>query len=291
MPVVLWSLSSPNECGKQHGVPRLQQIYPTFSRTGWLQSESIPFGRVRYWKIAPGENAYLWDEWHKNGYVAIGWDELGDMSDISRNEFDSRVERVREAHPDWTKVRLNQVWDFAHIKEGDQIVTNRGTTELLGIGTVVAPYKFTPGVEYGQRIPVEWDDTIARQINEGGWRRTLVELKPEKFEQLRNASPSGGSTPDRYTLADCANDTDIDEDKLSQWLRAIERKGQAILYGPPGTGKTYVAEKLARHLSSEGDGFWTLVQFHPSYAYEDFIQRHPTRYPSGRRLELSNGEG
>ena len=66
------------------------------------------------------------------------------------------------------------MWDFAHIKEGDQIVTNRGTTELLGIGTVVAPYKFTPSVEYGHRIPVEWEDTTPRQINEGGWRRTLV---------------------------------------------------------------------------------------------------------------------
>jgi len=258
----------------------------------WLVAiRKYPFGRVRYWKIAPGENAYLWDEWHKNGYVAIGWDELGDMSEISRNEFDRRVERVREAHPDWTKVRLNQVWDFAHIKEGDQIVTNRGTTELLGIGTVVAPYKFTPGGEYGHRIPVEWDDTTPRQINEGGWRRTLVELKPEKFEQLRNASPSGGATPDRYTLADCANDTDIDEDKLSQWLRAIERKGQAILYGPPGTGKTYVAERLARHLSSEGDGFWTLVQFHPSYAYEDFIQgiRPATRADGGLNYPMVKG--
>ena len=73
----------------------------------WLVAiRKHPFGRVRYWKSAPGENAYLWDEWHKNGYAAIGWDELGDMSDISRNEFDRRVERVREAHPDWTKVRL-----------------------------------------------------------------------------------------------------------------------------------------------------------------------------------------
>jgi 5-methylcytosine-specific restriction protein B len=249
------------------------------------------FGRIRYWKIAPGENAYLWEEWHKNGYIAIGWDELGDMSGISRAEFDARVEQVRETHPNWTKVGLNQVWEFAHIKEGEQVVTNRGTTELLGIGTVTAPYNFTPGVEYGHRIPVEWDDVTSRQINEGGWRRTLVELKPEKFEQLRKSSPSSGPPANPYTLADCANETDIDEDKLSQWLRAIERKGQAILYGPPGTGKTYVAERLARHLSSEGDGFWKLVQFHPSYAYEDFIQGiRPAPRPDGG-AELSDGQG
>lgn len=75
-----------------------------------------------------------------------------------------------------------------------------------------------------------------------------------------------------YSLAECAKDTGIEEEKLSQWMRAIERKGQAIFFGPPGTGKTFVAEKIARHLIGGEDGFSELVQFHPAYAYEDFIQ-------------------
>ena len=36
--------------------------------------------------------------------------------------------------------------------------------------------------------------------------------------------------------------TGLPLDTLQTWLRAIERKGQAVLYGPPGTGKTYVAQ-------------------------------------------------
>jgi hypothetical protein len=263
----------------------------------WLVAiRKYAFGKVRYWKIAPGESARLWDDWQRNGYIAIGWDELGDMSGVGRAEFDTRVARARVDHPNWSKVGLNQVWEFAHIMEGDRVVANRGTTELLGIGTVTAPYEFIAGVSYGHRIPVDWDDVTPRNINEGGWRRTLVQLKPEKFEQLRESQPISGPTPERYTLAKCASDTGIDEDAISQWLRAIERKGQAILYGPPGTGKTYVAERLARHLSSEGDGFSQLIQFHPSYAYEDFIQGiRPTtqqdgslRYPmvKGRLLEF-----
>ena len=51
----------------------------------------------------------------------------------------------------------------------------------------------------------------------------------------------------------------------------LKDKKQVIFQGPPGTGKTYVAQKLAKHLAG-----WekrvTLVQFHPSYAYEDFVQ-------------------
>src|SRR4051794_19736055 len=69
---------------------------------------------------------------------------------------------------------------------------------------------------------------------------------------------------------------------LSRWVRAIERKGQAIVYGPPGTGKTYVAERLARHLVGGGDGFAGVVQFHPAYSYQDFIQGiRPQSGPSG----------
>ncbi|MCX5906590.1 MAG: AAA family ATPase, partial [Deltaproteobacteria bacterium] len=75
-----------------------------------------------------------------------------------------------------------------------------------------------------------------------------------------------------YTLAECARETGLKEDLLGGWVQAIERKGQAILYGPPGTGKTYMAEKLARHLIGGSDGFWELVQFHPAYTYENFIQ-------------------
>jgi 5-methylcytosine-specific restriction protein B len=75
-----------------------------------------------------------------------------------------------------------------------------------------------------------------------------------------------------YTIAQCAEETFFDESMLTRWVRAIERKKQAILYGPPGTGKTYLAEHLAEHLIGGGDGFSEVVQFHPAYAYEDFIQ-------------------
>ena len=51
----------------------------------------------------------------------------------------------------------------------------------------------------------------------------------------------------------------------------LEDKYQVIFQGPPGTGKTYVAQALTKHLAGSKDRV-TLVQFHPSYAYEDFVQ-------------------
>ncbi len=99
---------------------------------------------------------------------------------------------------------------------------------------------------------------------------------PEQVEERIEISTGPKSTPDGahpiYPLEQMAEETGFELALLERWKRAIQRKGQAILYGPPGTGKTFVAEHLARHLVGGGDGIIDLVQFHPAYAYEDFIQ-------------------
>ena len=51
----------------------------------------------------------------------------------------------------------------------------------------------------------------------------------------------------------------------------LKDKKQIIFQGPPGTGKTFVARELAKFLAGSEDRV-RVVQFHPSYAYEDFVQ-------------------
>jgi tetratricopeptide (TPR) repeat protein len=75
-----------------------------------------------------------------------------------------------------------------------------------------------------------------------------------------------------YLLNQCAEESGFHETELTRWIHAINRKGQAIIQGPPGTGKTFIAEKLAKHLIGGGDGFSDIIQFHPAYTYEDFIE-------------------
>ncbi|MER7109309.1 DUF4357 domain-containing protein [Streptomyces sp. NPDC000229] len=72
------------------------------------------------------------------------------------------------------------------------------------------------------------------------------------------------------------------------WLREVRDllwdDRQLVLYGPPGTGKTYLALKLAEFLGG-GPEQVKLVQFHPSYAYEDFFEGfRPQEDPETREV-------
>ena len=69
--------------------------------------------------------------------------------------------------------------------------------------------------------------------------------------------------------------------QLQEIIADLKEKRQVIFYGPPGTGKTYVAREIARQCELNGGGF-EIVQFHPSYSYEDFVQ--------GFRPRLHNGQ-
>jgi 5-methylcytosine-specific restriction protein B len=70
--------------------------------------------------------------------------------------------------------------------------------------------------------------------------------------------------------AELADDLLIDADWLQHLADLLWDRKQVILYGPPGTGKTYMARKLAGHLAEPSAV--KLVQFHPSYTYEDFFE-------------------
>lgn len=65
----------------------------------------------------------------------------------------------------------------------------------------------------------------------------------------------------------------LSEPELQKTLDSWLNKMNLILQGPPGVGKTFIARKLAYALMEARDDKRTqMIQFHPSYSYDDFIR-------------------
>lgn len=76
------------------------------------------------------------------------------------------------------------------------------------------------------------------------------------------------------------------ENEINELIDVLLAKYQLVLQGPPGTGKTYTAKDIAEKLifdsisedkkiqkdRLESSHQFKLVQFHPSYTYEDFVR-------------------
>jgi len=69
----------------------------------------------------------------------------------------------------------------------------------------------------------------------------------------------------------------------------LENKN-VIFHGAPGTGKTYSVLNAIKNLIGKDISRYTLVQFHPSYSYEDFIDGiKPGKEGNSINLKLENG--
>ena len=261
-----------------------------------------PFeGRVV--KIAPGRDARYWPECKAGNYICVGWEGVGDLRQYESKEafLAAFGETYAEMHPTQAKLKekADELWLLLDLAVGERIVANKGTKQILAVGTIESPgYVWDPHREtHNHTLRVSWDESFAKEIPPqsywafktvlplSGKVRALVlgEQEPEDPEE-EPAPPPSEEEPLFPRIAD-----------------ALERKNQAILYGPPGTGKTWhasgfsrwwlrrrnanaPARKLAAGSLAGGDGSraWLVTTRPSEWKWDELFNNGEQRFRRGR---------
>ena len=254
---------------------------------------------IRYWVYAPGEGSYMWDDFYKRGVMAIGWNEIGDLSLFkNKSEIKEAMKKIYGPNLSYQNA-THATWQFANeMKVGDIIFVKKGRSQLIGRGIVTSDYFYdSEAEEYNHIRTVNW-------THHGEWSypgkaamKTLTDVTPyiDVVEKLKNIFDDGTSEDveeveksySSYTKEDFLNDVFMSEEEYERLRSVFVFKKNIILQGAPGVGKTYAAKRLAYSLIGEKNAERVkMVQFHQSYSYEDFIMGFR---PSDIGFELRKG--
>ncbi|MER7079099.1 5-methylcytosine-specific restriction enzyme B [Saccharopolyspora kobensis] len=140
------------------------------------------------------------------------------------------------------------------------------------------PYHELPE-ELQQKLSLQYDvvDLTSVEGLVAGLGRSSEELETESEEAPGESSAEIAALARRELELPKPTDELADELLVhdTAWLQEVRDllwdDRQIVFYGPPGTGKTYLAMKTAEFLGG-GPEQVKLVQFHPSYSYEDFFE-------------------
>ncbi|MBP1840499.1 AAA family ATPase [Formosa algae] len=244
--------------------------------------EQYDYTPPNYWLYAPGNNAEHWDAFYKNGIMALGWDEIGDLTQYSSR--DAIKEALINSYGGDTDKR-NDVTandDLANkIKIGDVIISKNGRNVLLGYGTVSSNYFFDDHREgYKHCRKVDWKLKGRWEVSHNMITKTLTDIT------TYNSESSNHEFYYQYLMST------MNEEKTERSaLPVIKFPLNQIFYGPPGTGKTYNTINTAIAIANPEfdvnqdrtilkneynrlvqDGQVMFTTFHQSMSYEDFVE-------------------
>ena len=261
----------------------------------WFRKE-YPDSR-RVWWLSAGSAGRRWTSFLAESVAVLGHGDLGDLGEYkSRDAMTEELVRLgRGPNP---RNRSLALWQFSReMQVHDLVIAQYGGSHVVGWGRVQGDYTYDPDrPEFPHRRPVKWSAcdpsvTTPRRVV----AKALTDFTPhlpfvhEVFSRMERGGGGAGPQPDPpYTIDTALDGVFVSREQFHRILESIRLRRNLILQGPPGTGKTFIAQRIAWCLIGRKNASQVeLVQFHQSYAYEDFVQGYrPTEFGG---FALKNG--
>jgi len=231
----------------------------------WLHKESVSLAATRLREIdipLPRDElkSIVDDDYHDKSYAA---------REAKLTEFDAFCNRM---WPDDYVITTSQGKAYVGVIRGDAtyVVSSDQRSNLRRDVEWLNPTNAVPFAHLPAPLPARLasqSDVVELTENLGAIETLLEQLgiadrvaEPDVKRELQFPPVSQAA----------ADEVFCEREWLQQQADLRWDRRQLIFYGPPGTGKTFLARKLAAQLADPSAV--KLVQFHPSYTYEDFFE-------------------
>lgn len=224
----------------------------------------------RHRTVAERDGSVWWGKFAAPGSTGIGASKLADLQGQLHSGVTTHVYVYRQDEV-W-RTRLQELTTNAADVDSERMAGYHGPDEC-SLFARLSDFEQVPSSDFRASVLLASNPDPAVLGGALGNQQNPLFL----YERWRPSGPVEPPVepppPPALTLEWLSEQTLWPVDRLTELLTSLtDASPQAILAGPPGTGKTWVADLVARYLTSDAPLQHRTVQFHPSYGYEEFVE-------------------